>query len=617
MNTVEYKKIIPWFFVLCGFLYNPSLFLFWRNPLEIQLITSGALGLITTGLLFLDMSKLINSFRFLKTWSRACIVFLLTVVLVHYFLNRKLAIQHLGESLCWVTIPVFTLVHHDFFKKNLKGIMTIFFVFNMIFCIAALLLKHPMWENGITRNINWTASLTVISLPFVIALIREKFPDEKEKSTRIFFIFTTLLFTVCLVIKVGSVAVFLAAGIMSLLILWLHLNKAQRKIIFLCVAGIILAMIAILYSSKYPLEEKIMEDGRITLYEGAINIIRQSPLFGVGQGNFENEFMVNRPPEYFLTPHVASRSNHPHNHFLFFAACNGLLALFCWLTLLLFPLIQCLRKLLRNEDVPQIIKLCFLCTGYLLLHGMLDLVIYMWPTNLFFLITTGLLWQEYLQDSHLEKIYFEEKIGWRKMVYVIPGFLMICCGLFAGGRSCYASSNVLKLKDKYLTAQEKLQLIRDTVTRCSHEYQANFDMLAYLERNRNPEMSLYVSEIMLRGNIPNYPGVSMGRGNALLFSGRLDEALQCYLKEAELFPFALRPINNALVIARQQKNQQLVISLTEEMNTRMKVRKITPQMLHEILRGRAHYDLRPWDIPVESGGPGSYKAMHYFGNTQK
>jgi hypothetical protein len=79
---------------------------------------------------------------------------------------------------------------------------------------------------------------------------------------------------------------------------------------------------------------------------------------------------------------------------------------------------------------------------------MLDLVIYMWPTNLFFLITTGLLWQEYLQDSSLKKIYFEEKIGWRKMVYVIPGFLMICCGLFAGGRSCYASSNVLKLKEE-------------------------------------------------------------------------------------------------------------------------------------------------------------------------
>ncbi|MBR4662523.1 MAG: hypothetical protein IKO93_01490, partial [Lentisphaeria bacterium] len=140
-----------------------------------------------------------------------------------------------------------------------------------------------------------------------------------------------------------------------------------------------------------------------------------------------------------------------------------------------------------------------------------------------------------------------------------------------------------------------------TARSCSGNYQANFALLNYLFKRGETEAALAVTDVMLSSHTPNYPGVHMGRGNALMRLGRFGEALENYRVEAELFPLTLRPVYNMIVAARAMKDAALAAKLESELRERMRIRGNDDRDLKLIIMGKngAHDDLRPREKPAE------------------
>ena len=125
-------------------------------------------------------------------------------------------------------------------------------------------------------------------------------------------------------------------------------------------------------------------------------------------------------------------------------------------------------------------------------------------------------------------------------------------------------------------------------------------MLLCLEKRKiDPRISVAVTDIMLHSHTPNYPGLNMGRANALMRLGDFRGALTHYQREAELFPLTLRPVYNMIVAARSLNDRALAAKLEEELQRRMQLRGNSSEDLKIILvspKG-AHYDLRPREKP--------------------
>ena len=175
---------------------------------------------------------------------------------------------------------------------------------------------------------------------------------------------------------------------------------------------------------------------------------------------------------------------------------------------------------------------------------------------------------------------------------------MTIFALLIAWRSGHAAMQMRRAYRHELTFDE---IVR-TVRQCPGEYHANFTLLNYLaKRNAPPEISLAVTDVMLGGHTPNYPGLHLGRGNALMRLGRFGEAARMYRAEADLFPLSLRPVYNLIVAVRSQGDLLLAAKCEEELRARMQVRGNDERDLRIILTGRngAHYDLRPREKPQE------------------
>ena len=242
-------------------------------------------------------------------------------------------------------------------------------------------------------------------------------------------------------------------------------------------------------------------------WENAVALILDHPLFGVGQGSFENEYMRYRNADYFLLKNPAPRSNHPHSHLLFIAGSWGLAGLILWGILLFVPLAVMIRRLYRRETVDPLDTTCFLTLVYALLHGGLDLILVSMPTGLIALLCLGMLWNGMADPEKPVR------------PYPFPGLRLAAAAVMAGiavlivWRSTHAALQVRRAFRHELTLDE---IVR-TVRQCPGEYQANYALLNYLaKRNAPPEILLAVTDVMLGCHTPNYPGLHLGRGNALM-----------------------------------------------------------------------------------------------------
>jgi O-antigen ligase len=106
------------------------------------------------------------------------------------------------------------------------------------------------------------------------------------------------------------------------------------------------------------------EKDRIYLYEGALHMIEDRPIFGVGLGNFENEYT-----QYYMVP-GAREKNLPHAHNLVLAllTSTGIIG-FSTFLVMTFGFI---RIFLKNRCNNPTTMMAFACMTIFFLHNMVD-----------------------------------------------------------------------------------------------------------------------------------------------------------------------------------------------------------------------------------------------------
>jgi tetratricopeptide (TPR) repeat protein len=152
---------------------------------------------------------------------------------------------------------------------------------------------------------------------------------------------------------------------------------------------VLLGVVAVVFFRGEKVAEAINEDVRVPLWEGASAMALAHPVVGVGQPEYESSYSAYVPLSRFLrSKYYTTRSDHPHNHFLYLAGAFGFAGLFAIVLLSLAPLVVCAT---RFRSLGTISKLCFFAYTALLTHSMFDLVASRWPTDMVFLLTQGVL----------------------------------------------------------------------------------------------------------------------------------------------------------------------------------------------------------------------------------
>ena len=451
-----------------------------------------------------------------------------------------------------------------------------------------------IWNAGITGNVNWTAALFVMTMIFLGWFTLDRRDRCKQAGQRKMILGCGLAGELLLVwqfYRIGSKGAYAAAVLTGVLFFWLRSGGKVRKILI----GV--ALLALLASSFWAVKHTdaigrfINDDGRVILWENAVNLIADHPVFGVGQAAYENEYMRYRKADYFWILNPAARSNHPHSHLLYMTGSWGLAGLILWGILLFAPLAVMIRKFYRHEAVDPLDTACFLTLCYAVLHGSLDIIMETMPTGFIALMCLGMLFRHLANPGKdAEPVPFRE-------IMLIPALVLCCISGQVVWRNCHAAMQVRRAYRNELSADEIVRTARS----CPGEYQANFALLNYLFKRGETEAALAVTDVMLSSHTPNYPGVHLGRGNALMRLGRFGEALENYRAEAELFPLTLRPVYNMIVAARAMKNAALAAKLESELRERMRIRGNDERDLKIIIMGKkgAHYDLRPREKPAE------------------
>ena len=588
------------FFLFCALLWNPGIFTSLGRATYLPFFTVGALTVLTIGI------KLhAPEFPLRRNFMRFAAFGFFLLVMGHFLVNIVLhrgvvkdwencsrwELLQFWEWLCWISIPLLTFLQYRAFRKLLP--FYVLTVGGYGFLYSAVGDLRGIWNAGITGNVNWTAALFVMTMIFLGWFVLDRSRQSKTAGQRKMIlgcgIAGELLLTwqVC---SIGSKGAFLAAGLTALLFCFLRSTAKIRKIL------IVLALLGLFAGSFWAVKHTdaigrfINDDGRVILWENAVSLIADHPLFGVGQGAYENEYMRYRKADYFFILNPASRSNHPHNHLLFMAGSWGIVGLVLWGILLFAPLAVMIRKYYRHEKVDPLETACFLTLCYAVLHGSLDIIMESMPTGFIALMCLGMLWHDNLTDPARPPIVIPpHKIKW----VVTAAVVLVACLIV--WTSCHAALQVRRAYRNELSADEIVRTARS----CPGEYQANFALLNYLLKRGETAAALAVTDVMLGSHTPNYPGVHMGRGNAQMRLGRFGEALENYRIEAELFPLTLRPVYNMIVAARAMKDDVLAAKLEEELRSRMRIRGNNEKDLKIILMGKhgAHYDLRPREKP--------------------
>jgi len=575
-------------FLGCALLWNPGSLVRPGTTGYLPLFTPVALAFLAAGLVF--CAPKFQAVRKFMIGAGCGFALLLTGQFIRHYPGCWTFAQF-GDGLWWIALPALAYVYGPAFRKLLPVYVLAVGGYAFFHSVWADLLG--IWTAGITGNENWTASLFVMTMIFlggVLYELRQKAVQPHRKLLILIFGIAAELLLLHRIWKIGSKGALLALMLTAAGFFWLRSNSKIRR--FTLGIGLIgLLAGAVWLSQNTDAVSRFMhEDGRVIFWENAVSLIADHPLFGVGQGSYENHYMTYRNTDYFWLKNPAARSNHPHSHLLFMAGSWGLCGLVLWGILLFAPLAVTIRKIYRHEAINPQETACFLALSCAVLHGCLDLIMITMPTGLIALLCLGLLARNLTDPARPTPIVPRRKI------LLIPAVAMILFAAGIAGRNIYAARQVRLAWHNELSPAEILQ----TVKYCPDDYPMNYQLLLYLEKRKiDPRITVAVTDIMLRSHTPNYPGLNLGRANALMRLGDFRRALMHYQREAELFPLTLRPVHNMIVAAFQLKDYALVAKLNEELQRRMQLRGNSREDLKIILTSPkgAHYDLRPREKP--------------------
>ena len=520
-------------FYICTLLFYPLLWprLFTRRLVywgDLNLFSPALLALLCISLLLFDSKALINFFssRAAKLLA-AAFAFILLVSFIQLIVCYPGHFKYLWSSVYWISIPLFCAVNRREVEKYLPFFMIILGLGTAIQSTYESF--HSGFLNGLPGNWNWNASLIAVTVPFICFIIYKYLRKHYKISLLVNLLL--LLAAAALMLRCKSKAAVLgliiACGVLLILRYW-----KKIPLIYWLRFGVVAVILGIvfLYLIRSHVFVYLKNDQRPFFWEAAFGLIGQKPWFGCGPDIFESCYAPYIPIDYYWGKFVSIRHNHPHNHFLYFAATMGIPALIAWCSVLFYAVYKNLRRA-AGPGNPEL-KLYLFVFILLFVHAMLDVVVVSWPLGCIFLIILGILLGHALDGSDRQEPQINKSITVICCIAGIGLLILLTCYLYSNFISTMHYRRAKLLKEPEAAFSETKKSINAMMSPQNTYLAAMISLYDF----KNPQDCLKFLDQLNALGFENYENNNLLRGIALVETGKLDESLVYFSKEHDVFP---------------------------------------------------------------------------------
>ncbi len=626
-NTNGGRSVFPGIFLLLAAVSIPArLFLSmdqYRN--EVLFSHTALAGIALAFLVFSLPEKYVKKYAFLSCKSffiPFTLLFLLPLCSVK--LLPKVGLDGFFLPYYYLLLPLFSALFAEDFRKILPQVFAWTGVIILLASTVSLQLFPQHYYrilHGLPGNRNWNAAFFLALIPSLLYILYDFFKVKKHfscgKTLLLLLIPSAAAFY--LLFHTASLGSFASMSVLLCFIFLFLLPEKWRKTTFtvLCCTGILAIMIFIFSFEKIePVLGKAGSMGeRIQLIKSSWDaILADLPPAGNFFASIEQTLSSRRTEDYFKVLNPAVRSPHPHNHFLYMILGWGVPGgVILWMFLLvLVPVIKSFFILAEEKgNIKE--KLLFLSLVSLLTHAQVDLVMEIWPCGVIALLLLGLCWEKSFRRKEEKQISVPEKTEKRNFLCKYLAFLILLFPLFLAGRQAY----ILYAKEVLFHSETLEKETRKTLTEnIAYIYPAHtsllYDLMLSALHRKDPQEALFLSDLILKGPVPDYARVHYARGQIFLMLGKIDDSLSEYARDAERFPLAVLPVYNMIRIAERNNRKHLLAPLQKEFSRRISILKITQKEFISILSDPGK-ELTPWRCVKNSPDAGG----NIFANWQK
>lgn len=308
------SAVINFYFVVCSILY---LFIFFKNKNINNFSNENLIKIILIIFVYLCLISIFaeNQFNAFKS-AISQFRFLFFLLLISFFSNKKLYIEkYLNFSLVLILFVCFDALYQ--FKNSIN-------LFGYI-----LDPKNPNRLGGVfDQELILGSFVFLTSIPVIsILLYNFKFATFYKKSFTIFFIIICF-FTILLS---GERMSFLLFFLTSSILLFINFSLKKVLILISVLISLLAAVIVFNKSTFIRVNQFYNEilllknQNHIRLFSSAVNIWKESPVFGVGLKNYRIHCNTNDYDEFTEKNRLCS--THPHNFYFEILAEGGLIGI--------------------------------------------------------------------------------------------------------------------------------------------------------------------------------------------------------------------------------------------------------------------------------------------------
>ena len=525
-------NVLPLFFLLCVFLLYRPMMMLGTFANAVSILPRWDLAVLAGALMLLNGKELIRVLRSMNRWEIVALLILLFSGMIHFFRNGFCTAESFGLNLIFLTVPLFGCCAKKELLKIFPPFLSILWFWNSILYLSQRM-RDIAWV-GISGNWNWNASLILVCTPFLlyeIYLHRDQLGGRtmgRILSGAVLFI-SLLLFLKCnsrgaFFALVGTVMIFACA----------FSDPARRKCILLA-AGVLFAVLIpiLVFLCPEKLVPLMSSEIRPALWESSLQMLKDFP-FGVGAESFEDRFIPYKTLEYFMNPHSALRTVHPHNELLNLALLLGIPAMLAW-CFLTFKGIGLFIRRFRHAQMEM--KLIFWGFLVIFLHGMVDLTFAAWPLDILGFLFAGMFW----------KPLFLREAGGKNLLSAVPrimGGVLLLCVILSGTVNLAATWHFEKARQASL--HRDFHGMRKHA-RAGASLSAAFPEQLYdcisdsVHRMRDYRFALELSSRLEKTPYRNIARIHGLRALSFAMLGNDEEALLEYQSDSRSYPWLILP----------------------------------------------------------------------------
>ncbi len=228
----------------------------------------------------------------------------------------------------------------------------------------------------------------------IVGMFMKVFRVEQRVSypslIRYFFAGSVILFALYLTRSFGAfLGLFVALFVYSIYHWFFSPWKMKTKGSYLKFSGFVVVLFVVLslffvtgdpgkFQQMFNIKSQSSSSVRLEVWKVSAELIGEDPVFGIGPGRFEREYLT-RAPEILQKEPYEKEMLHPHNIFLMFWLSAGLLGLvsFLWLIAMLFSIVF---RISTDDGRKRLGVICATMLLAILVHGLVDTPI--WKNDL-------------------------------------------------------------------------------------------------------------------------------------------------------------------------------------------------------------------------------------------